>query len=657
VNLARVQWFWHRLRAMNAVELCQHLRRFTQQRLDAWRSPDWRTPPLDANPAFPPLPSPNDAPEELRAALRHDAACIMAGRWLAFGHLDLEVDDPPRWHFDYLARCDLSNHAHGWQLNHRRLPGGADIKLVWELSRWTQLTRLAMAAHVLNDPIPAQRCLAWLEDWDRVNPPFRGWNWTSALEAGLRLIQLAWMDALLEKSIAATNAQTTWHSLLQRLLPPHVRFVWRDRSFGSSANNHLLGELAGLIVAVVRWPALVRWTPHLERLHARWEREVLSQFAEDGGNREQALHYQLFSWELCWQTRLALRAANRSIATEVEQRLADAAHFFTQVHAGDEPWDYGDSDSAHVTPFFARESTAIQEWAGWLAGSSGTTAIGFWLGTSPASGSTPRQPAGGDNASWLTKDWQAFPHSGLALHVKVPWRLRWDLTPLGYLKPAAHGHLDALHLSIWYREIAIVIDPGTGVYYVDPELRAWLASRAAHNAPCPVGPEHPRRLGPFLWSAHHPTPTWQVETIETDEPVLSAQLRLPSGVLRRSMQRVREPDGWRIVDSFDPAPNHDASFSVHWQFAPGTECRRLDERRFQLRRRGACLELVVSDDWANIELVDAKPSVADAGPGRLAGTVSPAFRQIGWAPFLRLQAVPGDKPCVFSTSFLACADK
>ena len=55
-----------------------------------------------------------------------------------------------------------------------------------------------------------------------------------------------------------------------RVLPPHLWFTWRDRSFGSSANNHLLGELAGLILALVRWPSLTRWARpdryHPERL-------------------------------------------------------------------------------------------------------------------------------------------------------------------------------------------------------------------------------------------------------------------------------------------------------------------------------------------------------------------------------------------------------
>ena len=40
----------------------------------------------------------------------------------------------------------------------------------------------------------------------------------------------------------------------------------------------------------------------------------------------------------------------------------------------------------------------------------------------------------------------------------------------------------------------------------------------------------------------------------------------------------------------------------------------------------------------------------------LAGTVSPAFRKTVWAPYLKLVARPqGDKPCVFSTTFLASA--
>ena len=37
------------------------------------------------------------------------------------------------------------------------------------------------------------------------NPPYRGWNWTSALEAGIRLIQFTWIDALLGAHAASSG--------------------------------------------------------------------------------------------------------------------------------------------------------------------------------------------------------------------------------------------------------------------------------------------------------------------------------------------------------------------------------------------------------------------------------------------------------------------
>ncbi len=104
----------------------------------------------------------------------------------------------------------------------------------------------------------------------------------------------------------------------------------------------------------------------LDQLQRRWEQEVLAQFTEDGGNREQALNYQLFSWELCWQARAALRAAGRSDLAGVEERLRRAARFYVEPQVPTDPWDYGDSDGAFVAPLFAQETAAIQEWHnGW----------------------------------------------------------------------------------------------------------------------------------------------------------------------------------------------------------------------------------------------------------------------------------------------------
>src|SRR5437667_6244158 len=309
-----------------------------------------------------------------------------------------------------------------------------------------------MAGYVLGDERAAVKCVEWLADWVQHNPPYRGWNWTSALEAGMRLVQFRWIDALLngaqpasrrrestletpdcERDAGSTldgrDADPVLAQLRRDILPAHVWYAWRYRSFGSSANNHLIGELAGLILAIARWPELSRWATSLDRLHKLWQREVLAQFAEDGGNKEQALNYHLFSWEFCWQARAALLAAGRMISSDVEERLRRAAIFFCEVQVRREPWDYGDSDNAFVSPFFAQEQTALAEWRDWLsrAASNGGASRDYWVGAPPDC----RPPLGQGQPAHAEQvgDWWFYPHTGIALCESGFWFLRWDLSP------------------------------------------------------------------------------------------------------------------------------------------------------------------------------------------------------------------------------------
>ena len=117
--MSKLTWYWHRLRAMSAVEMALHARKKFRQFADARGLPDWTSVKLECSGAFPKLPKPEDAPPMLREALQCDAENILAGRWKAFGHLELKVDDPPRWHRDYFVGKNFSTTESAFKLNYR----------------------------------------------------------------------------------------------------------------------------------------------------------------------------------------------------------------------------------------------------------------------------------------------------------------------------------------------------------------------------------------------------------------------------------------------------------------------------------------------------------------------------------------------------------
>ena len=578
--------------------------------------------------AFPRLPNRGAAPTELVEGLRTNVAEILSGKWLAFGHLDLQVDDPPQWHRDYLAGVDRRSAKLAFKLDHRAQPGGADIKVIWEPSRWYQLVRLAMAAWLLDDSKAQEKCVEWLHDWNKNNPPFTGLNWTSGLEVGIRLVQFTWIDAMLA---AAGTPNKTLQELREEILPPHTWYAWRYKSFGSSANNHLIGELAGLILALARWPDLAKISAPLQDVGAIFEREVLLQFAEDGGNEEQALGYHLFSWEFCWQGERALEGAGIEVSREVKDRIRAAGAFYAAIKPENDPWDFGDSDNAWVTPLFAREQECAREWWRWFNDSASSPALRFWWGAFPS------------RAAERKNEWRVF-ESGYAVFHSDDWFIRFDLSPLGYLSMAPHGHLDALHVSIWFRGNPVIIDPGTGAYYADKTVRNYLADWSAHNSPHLHNPvlEYPKRLGTFLWGEQHLPLGWH----QNSKFEIVAKLDRGYGAVWRALTYFPKTSSIQIQDSVFFTRSKRSVVGTCWKFAPEFALKNLSPSELLASSADCSVRLSMSPEWTSHriynpqeELRGKTAATASAlGSVPVQALVSPAFRSLAVAPYLALEA-------------------
>ena len=597
--------------------------------------------------AFPNLDERRKAPRELLDGVAKSSAEILAGNWSAFGHLPLKVDDPPNWHCDYLVGKDLRSSKPAFNLDHRAQPDGADIKVIWEPSRWYQLVRLAMAAWLLDDTKARDKCIEWLHDWVKNNPPFTGLNWTSGLEVGMRLVQHTWIDAFLS---AAGVPNKTLQELRHEILPPHAWYAWRYKSFGSSANNHLLGELAGLIIAVARWPDLAKISAPLKDLAPLLDREILLQFAEDGGNNEQALSYHLFSWEFCWQSAQAIESAGIPVSPEIKNRLVAAARFYAEVKPPGDRFDFGDSDNAYVTPLFSNETdSADKHWWNWFSSPS-SNPLSFWFRPDW----DPLRLDGG-NLGLTWNRWVVFENSGYAVARFRGWFIRFDLSPLGYLSMAPHGHLDALHVSIWFRGEPVIIDPGTGAYYADKTVRNYFADWAAHNSPhlrTPPEP-YPKRFGTFLWGSQHKVPI--IRQLSTDFEI-TGELDLPYGRAIRTITYLPELNSIRITDAFQHVAKT-GPMITRWKFPPEFAIKNLGPNEFLLSSQKCSVRLHASSEWSSSRIFNppdelrgkTAPTLSALGSVPIQALVSPAFRSLAAASYLALESAT-EGPCSLAIS-------
>jgi hypothetical protein len=390
--------------------------------------------------------------------------------------------------------------------------------------------------------------------------------------------------------------------------------VGRYLSFGSSANNHLLGELAGLIAALSRWPQAAPLAPPLDDLARRFAREIMAQFAPDGGNREQAFHYHLFALELCLHARSALAALGRPLPAEAESRLRAATAFLSGLCPPSDGWDYGDSDDASVVPFGPGLFVPAAEWRDWARGHPGA-APAAWLGPCPF----PSRPPASDA-------WSTWPASGYATWHDAHQMLRLDASPLGYLAIVAHGHADALHLSAWRDGAPWIVDPGTGAYYADPALRIRLAGWESHNGPHPAARRQPQRRGAFLLRDHHAAPS-----LAGDGSAITARLHGPEGAVSRRVEAGGA--GWRVLDDFAPAPGLPPEFSVAWTLAPDCRVTRLGPHIFRVTRGGTALSIRPDARWKDVHLDEAAPC-------------SPAFREVRTTVAVRATGVPVGSPLI-----------
>lgn len=477
------------------------------------------------------------------------------------------------WHKDYRHET-IAPQRFSRLLDTRRGEVVGDIKYIWEINRHQFVSALAYAG---NREAAQPYVMSCIDSWIRENPYLQGVNWTSSLELALRLISwsLAYpvIRAALERDLQLRQRFATCVYL-------HLRSISRNLSRFSSANNHLIGEVAGLYVGSACFPWWAESRQWRQKAKAILETEIVSQVSEDGVNREQATSYHLFTLELFLLACLVAQNSGEAFSDTYVGRLRAMLEYLNAIATatGDLPW-FGDSDDArgflcspspnnlHVVmelgglllrePAFLRFSTEAPTVASQALLAEKAQHIDE-LRHGPATATTR----------------SLFEQGGVGILADGgDAKLVMDFGAHGYTSIAAHAHADALSVQLALGDEYFLIDPGTYAYHSHADWRTYFRSTAAHNTVRIDGVDQSAIGGSFLWTSKAQSKLLSYRD-DKDVGEITAEhdgyFRLPDPVSHRRHVILNKRDSQiTISDSLDCRLRH--AVEIFFHFHPATD--------------------------------------------------------------------------------------
>lgn len=515
---------------------------------------------------------------------------LLQGQWNILALQDVELGHPPLWNRDPKTGC-VAPLCYGPSMDYSNVKVAGDIKYLWEMNRHLQWVTLAQAFHLTTQSRYLEGLGAQIDSWLAQCPYPRGAAWASALEIGIRLINwsgvwslIGGWDAPLFAGAAGAERRARWLEAIYR----HMHFIDRHLSGHSSANNHLIGELAGLYIGAFTWPYWTECAAWRQCAQENLEHEVMVQITPDGVGREQAMAYQHFVLNFLLLAACCGRANGSEFKPEYWSRIEQMMEFIAALMdaQGNVPM-IGDADDGLVMRLdplpeyndFYRAPLAIgavlfdradfkykagqfDDYSRWLLGARGA-AVFDSLGDDSL-----------DTATHPLPFRRAFQYGGYFVlgeefDTSREVRLVVDAGPLGYLGIAAHGHADALALTLSVAGKEFLIDPGTYSYHGARKWRDYFRGTAAHNTLRVDGLDQSTPGGRFMWLHKANVVCESFELTPKRERFVGyhdGYRRLPDGVLHRR-EVVFEKSTRRIMvnDTVDCAGPH--VVELLWHFA------------------------------------------------------------------------------------------
>jgi hypothetical protein len=565
-----------------------------------------------------------------------EAEEILTGRFRLFGARPMDLGFPPDWNaFPTTAgirdasRLDPNRHWTTYDLD--AFP--ADVKLLWECSRFGWVYPLARAYWLTEDDRYYHGFGNLINAWREVNEPNTGPHWISGQEVALRLMALIFVSYAFAPRLADDPERMI--SFVEMIAAHADRIPATLIYARSQNNNHLLVEAVALYTVGTLFPefrSAVRW----RKLGRHWLIEALNrQILPDGGYVQHSTNYHRLAIQAgLWAYRIADSNDERlPFATlDALRRMTMCLSSLVDPESGKVP-NYGPNDGGHILPF----TTCLFDDFRPVIQAAGRTFLGksvyppgpwdeacIWLGiggdghrteekhgtASPGvdmDAKSPLTPAFSPRGrgGYSPDRKENFEHAGLYL---MGGRQTWGVLRCARFH-SRPGHSDQLHFDLWWNGRNIACDPGTYLYNGAPPWDNGLAGAQVHNTVVVDDQEPMLRAGRFLWlDWSHGDLLGRWRSHEGNLEVLSAEhdgYRRMGVVHRRSVVRAGE-DLWIVIDDLCGAGSH--TVRAGWLLPDG-----------EWRLEGDELNLTLSSDRLKLRIYGTEGPVAVYRAGELIG--------------------------------------
>jgi Heparinase II/III-like protein/Heparinase II/III N-terminus len=416
--------------------------------------------------------------------------------------------------------------------------------------------------------------------------------------------------------------------MMRRLIAAHGYWIDRYPSLYSSANNHLIAEGLGLLIAGLLVPDLPQANKWRKSGREIIECETLKQILEDGVGAEQSPTYQAFVMEMVALAVLMLEEVGEALSKPTLDRLSQGAEYLDWLlDAGGFAPSIGDDDEGRVI------AQPPDREARYVA-----SVVAAVIGVTKRDRMPPpRDPHIRDGLfssplqhRVLLEGLRVFQIGGYSIvHDHISGcivDIVFDHGPIGYLSLAAHGHADALSIWLSINGIPFFVDAGTYLYHSGGEMRSNLRETGSHNTLVLVGRSQSQITGPFMWGGKadsslidaRPWPNWSVSAMQ-------------NGYARefhvRHIRRIDRRENEIVVCG--RLLGRDTSLPASIQFLCNPA---------QVVHKGNDI-VVCKSGIATLEVVapnDFEVEIAEADKGERFGWYSPGFGTIVSAPLIKL---------------------